>query len=86
VDAIVEAEVSAYVDRVAANAGSIDVVFNGIGPRAAEAGYATPSTTLAFDKFLLPPKRHRRLPVPDRPCCGAPHDREGAGRDRDAVG
>ena len=54
VDATSDPDVSSYVDRVANRTHSIDVVFNGIGPRPAEAEYATPSTYLPLDAFLLP--------------------------------
>lgn len=53
VDATDPAAVDAYVDRLAAN-GGIDAVFNGIGPRAAEAHYATPSDVISLDRFLFP--------------------------------
>lgn len=54
VDATDEAAVTAYVGRVAWESGSLDLVFNAIGLRTAEADYATPSTTLAREKFLRP--------------------------------
>ena len=54
VDATNEEAVTAWVDRIAAQADSIDIVFNAIGPRAADADYATPSTTIPYDRFLLP--------------------------------
>jgi NAD(P)-dependent dehydrogenase (short-subunit alcohol dehydrogenase family) len=54
VDATDPAQVDAYVDRIARESGRIDVVFNAIGPRAAEAGYCVPSSALALDTFLLP--------------------------------
>jgi 3-oxoacyl-[acyl-carrier protein] reductase len=46
VDATDPDAVRTYVDDVATTAGRIDFVFNGIGLRCAEAGYATPSTSL----------------------------------------
>lgn len=54
VDATNDLEVSSYVDRIANRTHGIDVVFNAIGPRPAEAGYATPSTHLPLEAFLLP--------------------------------
>ena len=54
VDATNEEAVTAWVDGIAAQAGGIDVVFNAIGPRAADASYATTSTTIPYDRFLLP--------------------------------
>jgi len=54
VDATDPDAVRTYVDRVADTAGRIDFVFNGIGLRCAEAGYATPSTSLNPAMFRLP--------------------------------
>lgn len=54
VDATDEAQVEAYVDEIAGEAGGIDVVFNAIGLRPGRSNYATPATTLPFDDFLLP--------------------------------
>lgn len=54
VDATRETEVNSWIDSIVETSGGIDVVFNPIGPRAAEAGYAQPCTTLSFEKFLLP--------------------------------
>lgn len=54
VDACDDRAVTGYVDRVAQEAGPIDVVFNAIGLRPDEAGYATPAPDLPREKFLLP--------------------------------
>jgi NAD(P)-dependent dehydrogenase (short-subunit alcohol dehydrogenase family) len=54
VDATDDAAISAWVDRVADEAGRVDVVFNAIGMRCAEGGYALPSTTIPFGLFLRP--------------------------------
>jgi NAD(P)-dependent dehydrogenase (short-subunit alcohol dehydrogenase family) len=54
VDATDEAAVSAWVDQIASERGRIDVVFNAIGLRCAEGGYALPSPTIPFAQFLLP--------------------------------
>lgn len=54
VDAGSEEAVTAWVDRIAAQVDGIDVVFNAVGPRPMEAGYATSSTTIPYDRFLLP--------------------------------
>lgn len=54
VDATDSAAVSAYVDRVAASAGRVDVVFNAIGGRPATLGYPADSATQDFDLFLKP--------------------------------
>lgn len=54
VDGTDEAAVSSWVDRVAREAGGIDVMFNAIGPRPIDADYATPSTTIPYERFTLP--------------------------------
>ncbi len=53
VDATDEQQVAHHLEQVERSAG-IDVVFNAIGLRAADAQYATPSTTLPFEQFLRP--------------------------------
>jgi len=54
VDGTDEAAVSSWVDRIAREAGGIDVVFNAIGPRTNDAHYATPSMTISYERFTLP--------------------------------
>jgi NAD(P)-dependent dehydrogenase (short-subunit alcohol dehydrogenase family) len=54
VDATREEEVDSWIDSIADAAGGIDVVFNPIGPRAGEAGYARSCTRLPFEQFMLP--------------------------------
>ena len=54
VDATDERAVNAYVDRVAADAGQIDGVFNGIGGRPVDLGYPEPIATLDIDQFMQP--------------------------------
>jgi 3-oxoacyl-[acyl-carrier protein] reductase len=54
VDATDETQVEGWLDDLAKQANGLDIVFNAIGPRAAAAGYATPSTRLPVDTFLLP--------------------------------
>src|SRR6185436_16766746 len=54
VDATDDAAVSAWVDGIARERGRVDVVFNAIGLRCAEGGYALPSPTLSYAQFLLP--------------------------------
>jgi NAD(P)-dependent dehydrogenase (short-subunit alcohol dehydrogenase family) len=54
VDATDESEVQAYCESLAAAGEAPDIVFNAIGVRAVEAGFATPSAAIARDKFLLP--------------------------------
>ncbi|MDX1994621.1 MAG: SDR family oxidoreductase [bacterium] len=54
VDATDADAVQAYVERVAAQAGRIDGVFNGIGARPADLRYPAPSSTQSLDDFLYP--------------------------------
>jgi len=54
VDATDETQVEGWFDHLAKQADGLDIVFNAVGPRAAAAGYATPSTRLPVDTFLLP--------------------------------
>ncbi|MBW4582561.1 MAG: SDR family oxidoreductase [Tildeniella nuda ZEHNDER 1965/U140] len=54
VDATDPATVSDYVTRIAATAGSLDAVFNGIGGRPVDLGYPEPATTVALSQFLKP--------------------------------
>jgi NAD(P)-dependent dehydrogenase (short-subunit alcohol dehydrogenase family) len=53
-DALDEDAVRAYLDDVVAADGRIDIVFNAIGPQAAEYGNATSTMDLPVEKFLLP--------------------------------
>ena len=54
VDATEESQVQAYYERLSANGEAPDIVFNAIGVRAAEAGFAEPSLAMTREKFLLP--------------------------------
>jgi NAD(P)-dependent dehydrogenase (short-subunit alcohol dehydrogenase family) len=54
VDATDPIAVTDYVNRVAATAGSIDAVFNGIGGRPVDLGYPEPSTKVELSQFLKP--------------------------------
>jgi 3-oxoacyl-[acyl-carrier protein] reductase len=54
VDATDETQVEGWLDDLAKQADGLDIVFNAIGLRAAAVGYATPSTRLPVDTFLLP--------------------------------
>ena len=54
VDATDPAAVTDYVNAIAAKAGSVDIVFNGIGGRPADLGYPAPSPTQNFEDFLKP--------------------------------
>jgi 3-oxoacyl-[acyl-carrier protein] reductase len=54
VDAEDSAAVDGYVDSIAREAGSIDVVFNLIGPRLYEYGGGKPAMQLTVDEFMTP--------------------------------
>jgi len=54
VDATDPGAVAHYVDTLAETAGSLDIVFNGIGGRPANLGYPAASATQDFDDFLKP--------------------------------
>jgi 3-oxoacyl-[acyl-carrier protein] reductase len=57
VDALNETEIDAYLARIVADNGKLDVVFNGIGSYYKDAGSGTPSTVATFEQFLLPLQR-----------------------------
>lgn len=54
VDAEDTAAVDAYIDGIASEAGSIDIVFNLIGPRLTEYGGGKSATQLSVDEFMAP--------------------------------
>ena len=54
IDAEDVAAVDAYIDGIANEVGSIDVVFNLIGPRLAEYGGGKSATQLSVDEFMAP--------------------------------
>lgn len=58
VDAMNENEIDEYLGKIAAEKGSLDAVFNGIGIRVGEGGYGVPATHLAFEQFLEPIRVH----------------------------
>ena len=57
VDALNEAEIETYLQKVVAGNGKLDVVFNGIGTYYRDAGSGTPSTVATFEQFLNPLQR-----------------------------
>ena len=57
VDALNEKEIDAYLAKVVAGNGKLDVVFNGIGSYYKDAGSGTPSTAATFEQFLHPLQR-----------------------------
>jgi 3-oxoacyl-[acyl-carrier protein] reductase len=54
VDALDEQAVQAYLDRVAQEAGSIDILLNVTGPQAKDYGNGTNTLELPLEQFLLP--------------------------------
>ena len=54
VDALNETEVDDYVQKVVADNGKLDMVFNGIGMSYGEAGVGTPTTAVPLELFLHP--------------------------------
>lgn len=58
VDALEEGQVDAFLSHIVASTGKLDIVFNGIGIRAAEGGYGTPATQLPFEQFMKPLEVH----------------------------
>jgi NAD(P)-dependent dehydrogenase (short-subunit alcohol dehydrogenase family) len=54
VDALDEQAVHAYLDRVAQEGGSIDILLNAMGPQAKDYGNATSTLELPLEQFLLP--------------------------------
>ncbi|MEJ7681896.1 MAG: SDR family oxidoreductase [Segetibacter sp.] len=54
VDALDEHVVNSYLDKVAAEAGRIDIVFNAVGPQAKDYNNGTNTMELPIEKFMLP--------------------------------
>ena len=57
IDAEDPAAVDAYIDAIATETGSIDIVFNLVGPRLQEYGGGKPATQLSVDEFMVPLER-----------------------------
>jgi len=57
VDALNEAEIDSYLQKVVAENGKLDMVFNGIGSYYKDAGSGTPSTIATFEQFMNPLQR-----------------------------
>jgi NAD(P)-dependent dehydrogenase (short-subunit alcohol dehydrogenase family) len=54
VDALNETEIDNFFQKVVADNGKLDVVFNGIGNYYQDAGSGSPSTTVTFEQFMSP--------------------------------
>jgi 3-oxoacyl-[acyl-carrier protein] reductase len=57
VDALNETEIDTYLQKVVADNGRLDVVFNGIGSYYRDAGSGTPTSAVTFEQFLNPLQR-----------------------------
>ncbi|HEY9261846.1 SDR family oxidoreductase [Chitinophaga sp.] len=57
VDAMNETEIDTYLQKVVADNGKLDMVFNGIGTYYRDAGSGTPTTMATFEQFLNPLQR-----------------------------
>jgi NAD(P)-dependent dehydrogenase (short-subunit alcohol dehydrogenase family) len=57
VDALNETEIDDYLQKVVAENGKLDIVFNGIGSYYKDAGSGTPTTMATFEQFLNPLQR-----------------------------
>jgi NAD(P)-dependent dehydrogenase (short-subunit alcohol dehydrogenase family) len=53
-DAVDDAAVNKYLDGIAKQTGSIDVVFNAVGPLASDYGNGKQAVDLAIDEFMVP--------------------------------
>ena len=58
VDATLETDIDSFIGHIMGEKGRLDVVFNGIGLRAEELRYGTPSIQLPFEKFMEALKVH----------------------------
>jgi len=54
IDALDDAAVSKYIDDIVKRAGSIDIVFNAVGPLAKEYGNTKNAVDLAIEEFMTP--------------------------------
>lgn len=57
VDAMNETEIDTYLQKVVADNGKLDMVFNGIGTYYKDAGSGTPTTMATFEQFMNPLQR-----------------------------
>jgi 3-oxoacyl-[acyl-carrier protein] reductase len=54
VDALNETEIDSYLQKIVADNGKLDVVFNGIGRLYSEGGSGSPTPGVTFEQFLSP--------------------------------
>jgi NAD(P)-dependent dehydrogenase (short-subunit alcohol dehydrogenase family) len=53
-DALNESDIDKIFEKVVADNGKVDIVFNGIGIRPSQSQYGTPSTVVTYENFLKP--------------------------------
>jgi NAD(P)-dependent dehydrogenase (short-subunit alcohol dehydrogenase family) len=58
VDALKESQIEDYLQKIVAENGKIDIVFNGIGVRPSQSDYGVYSTQIPFPQFLKPLETH----------------------------
>jgi NAD(P)-dependent dehydrogenase (short-subunit alcohol dehydrogenase family) len=58
VDAMNEQAIENYIQKIVAENGRLDIVFNGIGVRPSESAYGTPTTLISFEQFMKPIQIH----------------------------
>jgi NAD(P)-dependent dehydrogenase (short-subunit alcohol dehydrogenase family) len=58
VDVTDEKAIDKHLKHIVSKKAKLDVVFNGVGLRAADAGYGTPASELSFNQFMKPIELH----------------------------
>ncbi|HET8860963.1 SDR family oxidoreductase [Marivirga sp.] len=58
VDAMNETDIETFIQKIVADNGKLDIVFNGIGARPSESDYGIPATKIPFEQFLKPVQLH----------------------------
>lgn len=58
VDAMNENEIEAFIQKVVADNGKLNIVFNGIGARPSESDYGTYTTKISYEQFMKPVQLH----------------------------
>ncbi len=58
VDAMNENEIENYIQKIVADNGKLEIVFNGIGARPSESDYGTYTTQISLEQFMKPINLH----------------------------
>jgi NAD(P)-dependent dehydrogenase (short-subunit alcohol dehydrogenase family) len=58
VDAMNEAEIDQYFQKIISKNGKIDIIFNGIGVRPSQSDYGIYTTQISFEQFMKPIETH----------------------------